>query len=816
MSEHPEFFDNQMSSAEDLLWLQFIENWLALAPPDLAQAAHLAAVPHRFELTLLSMLRGTTDGIAIFVQRLEQAGLLITEGEEYILRPRLRTLLLRRWQSKNLTRYRRANRRAAAFYQDRLPGHENDQVEYVYHQLGSDDRRGIDALCEAFEQAWATRQFGLAERVLRVAQEQVAVLDAESRAWLRYFQARLDLAYQRDTQSEKILASLVDESRFPRLQAEALVTFANLLVQTQRWREAFVCYERALHIFQSINEHIKAARVLEAQGMWYVNLATNLGGLSPEANRIKAAHWRWLFRLRYAPFLLYRWCSRRITFLPNLYFGTDYQDWIIIRLLYEAIHYFEHSIDVLPDLSAEKEGPVANLIIDLQIRLADLYHRVGKWSKAESLFLELSGASPVIRNDYRHATLQLALGRAALARLRFEVSQTHLQAAQHTFQRYGDQRADAAASHLLGELHVMQRDFDTALPHYHHSLSAFLAVNDLLMATHLSFVLEKLREDGLFSAIAEAQVDIIKQTMTRRAYIARFPGTLLERFRKLAIYGVTPLTYLIIFVITIFVRNLFWTVEKASLVGLTSDMILFLLIQPLPLWIYDFFYLLAGWIVVRRLSFFDLVQRQPKYVVTLPEGLIVRDEEGKEHEMRWEAVTRYVTVDRSLWKLPISILSRVLLIGKESFVLDGIMTHYLGLQHDIRQHLALQPTPIKPETLNYSFLYSRWTVLALLLTILMGTVAYFDWLDPDAKRAIAFTLVDGKWHRLPLTSILLAYYRWALYFFPLIGIARLLANRIVVRRTLRLHLQLRKNWSLWLALILFILLTLLEIWILAA
>ena len=816
MSERADSFDNETLSPEDMALLQFLDSWLAQVPPDLAEAARLAALPHYFDLSLLSILRGTSDGTAFLVQRLEKAGFLMAEGTYYILRPHLRTLLLRGWQKDNLAHYRQANRRAAAFYQDRLLGNENDQVEYVYHQLGSDDRVGIDALSDAFEQAWGTRHLGLAERFLRVADEQVPVLNDEERAWLHYYHARLDFAYQRYTQSEQILLSLIDETPSPRLLAQALVSLANLLVETQRWRQAFARYVRALDIFQTIGDHIKAARVLEAQGLWYVNLATNLGGLSPEANPIKAPYWRWLFCLRYAPFLLYRWCSRRVAFLPNLYFGTDYQDWIIIRLLYEAIHYFEHSIRVLNQCSSEIDEPVANIIVNLQIRLADLYHRVGEWSKAEPLFFELSSAPPNITNDYRQATLQLGQGRAALARSRLDVSRAHLQAAHQTFLRYGDQRAYAATSYLLGELEVMESHFEAALLHYSDSLSAFLAVNDLLMATHLSFVLEKLGEDGLLSPKLKAKVDVVKHTMTRRAYIARFPGTLLQRFRILAIYGVMPLTYLIIFVMINFLTIIFWRIEQASLVGLTSDIIIFLLIQPIPLWIYDFFYLLAGWLFVRRLSLVDLLQRQPKYVVTLPEGIIMRNEEGQEHEMGWEAVKRYVTVDRSLWQLPVSLFSRSLLIAKQSLVLDGIISHYPRLQHDICQHLAQQPTPIEPKALNYSFFYTRWTMLALALTILMGTVAYFGWLDPEGEGAFASVRVNGEWYTLRLTSLLFAYYSWAFCFFPLIGLAHLLANRTAVRQTLRSHLQQRANWPFWLAFILLLLLTLLRIWGLAA
>ena len=72
-------------------------------------------------------------------------------------------------------------------------------------------------------------------------------------------------------------------------------------------------------------------------------------------------------------------------------------------------------------------------------------------------------------------------------------------------------------------------------------------------------------------------------------------------------------------------------------------------------------------------------------------------------------------------------------------------------------------------------------MVALALSILMGTVDYFGWLDPKGEGALASVHVNGELYTLRLTSLLLAYYSWAFYFFPLIGVARLLANRAAVR-----------------------------------
>jgi hypothetical protein len=56
--------------------------------------------------------------------------------------------------------------------------------------------------------------------------------------------------------------------------------------------------------------------------------------------------------------------------------------------------------------------------------------------------------------------------------------------------------------------------------------------------------------------------------------------------------------------------------------------------------------------------------------------------------------------------------------------------------------------------------------------------------------------------RLPLTSVLFELFFWALLFFPIVGLSRLLHNRAVLRRTLGSRFSFGADWPLWIALLL--------------
>lgn len=800
--------------------LQFLENWLPRSTSVVAAAARYAALPRSFDLTLLSILRGTREGTASLVEQFKQAGFVEAKGSGwYALLPSLRSSLLRRWQAEDRQTYRRLSARAAVFYQSRLTGDEADRINYVYHQLGAGDERGLEALSEAFERAWSARDFGFIEQLLAYAAEQKPILGPGGEVWLRYFRVRLDLVHNRYEQSEPALRSLLAEAPDPALKAQILTSLANVLSETGRWSDAFDYYAEALDLFLGLREGLKASRVFEARGMAYIRLVSSLGGLPEHAIITEPTHLAWLRRLRHAPFRLYRWLSRRLSFLPNLYFGTDYQDWLIIRLLYEAIGQFEAAAEQLARLPSETDRSIDDLDADIQIRLADLYHRVGQWALAERLFEHLIDTPAVKTSEYRRAMLCLGQGRAALTRSRLEIAQAHLRAACQVFTQIGDRRAIAVTARLLGDTKVALGDLEAAVSHYADSIAAALATDDLLVATRVWSTLTTIDQAFNLSPPAQSQLKMLEPKLDRRAYIARFSGTLLGHFRKLAVYVITPLTYLLGPVLALQL-----TVLAANQPGYqempTSYNYIFLAIPILTIWLYEFLYVCAGWFFIRLLPLKDLARRQPEYVVTTPEGIAVRDTQGRLQEISWElhdgrsqTIKGYMTVNRALWRTPIALFSRLVLVSDSTaLVLDGIISHYQHLQGDIARHLKKIKGAVAEKRLEFSLLDSRWTLVALGLTILFTIIDLSGSLDPDQERnIIKVTLADGSRRDLLLASLLYIFSLWAFNFFPLIALGRLLYNRLLARRALSSRISLGADWPIWLAFILLLLWTL--VWI---
>lgn len=803
---------------------QFLEQWLAEASPDLAEAARYTAIPHHFDLTLLNMLRGTAEHTESLVEKLQQAGFIFPdESERFGLLPAIRDFLLRDWHRDNPQTYRRLSAQAVTYYQSRESGREFDQLEVLYHQLGADDEQGIALLSEMFEWAWNGRLLGRAEQLLRIANEQKPVLSPAVQAWLLYFQARLDAAYHRLEKSEEILRSLLDQTLAPTLKAQVLVHLGNIQVQTQRWGDALALYGEALDLFLEMNDRLGARLACAARGNTYIHLASSLGGL-PETAVIPQSSLRvWLHHFLHAPFLLYRWLSRRIPFLPNLYFGTDYQDWIIIRLLYEAIHQFEQAAAHLAKLPADYESTAAELSADNQIRLADLYHRVGDWEHAGRLFRRISNAPAVETNEYRQAVLHLGQGRAALVRSQTDAAGGFLQTANEVFLRYGDQRTAVVSSRLLGDTQITAGNPDAAASFYIESIEAALAANDLLALTRVWSMLATLSSQGILSKSTQARVKALAKKLDRRVYMARFPGALLRRFRNLAAYVISPLTYLIGPILIIqftflfsILGSIYQTIQISSLTGITeliTGLIFILMLVPLTIWLYEFFYIFAGWFFVRRLSFKYIAHHQPKYVVVASEGIAVRDEQGKLHELDWDRIKGYTSLNRALWHMSLPLFSRLVLHSeKHVLLLEGIIHSYNFMQHDIAQHLNVASSSFKRKDLDFSWFASRWTLPVVGLTILVAIINLFGLFDPQGElNLIGIRLSDGKIHNLLIGSVLYYLALWAFNFFPLFGLGRLIINRIVARRACGEQIALGSDWPLWLAFIFLLLSTLILI-----
>ncbi len=110
----------------------------------------------------------------------------------------------------------------------------------------------------------------------------------------------------------------------------------------------------------------------------------------------------------------------------------------------------------------------------------------------------------------------------------------------------------------------------------------------------------------------------------------------------------------------------------------------------LAVWLYEFLYLFAGWLIVRRLHLPLIEQYQPEVIITAPEGIAVRERNGTVAELAWPQVSEWLSMDVAIWRMPvIAMFSRQVLVGTGTrLILNGTTSDYRALKRDIQRRLA--------------------------------------------------------------------------------------------------------------------------------
>jgi tetratricopeptide (TPR) repeat protein len=681
---------------------QWLDEWLSEASPALNKLIRYAALPHTIDPDVLSTVSGVPDATAALAE-LARAGMVTAcDGGRYRMRSDLRRLLIAGWLRTDVAGYRAAHAQFAAHLAQRPISDLVAYVELAYHQLGGDDRQGLAGLASAFEACLEAGRVGLAERLLGYAREHQALLSPATEAWLRYYEVGLGLARGAVGAGEAPLRALLESELAPELEARVHLRLGEVLVATQRWNEAFSHFEAAQKFFARLGDEWQAARAAEAHGLALINLAASLGGPTEALLLAPVPRYRRLLGgLLYAPFLLYRWFSRRIAFLPNLYFGTNYQTWIIVRLIYRALDRFKEALRHAERLKATGQAPSTTMQVDLQIRIADLQHRAGEWARANKLFRRLDQTVAHAEDDYRWATLRLAEGRAQVAMGQAAAARSFLEEAREVFLQYEDRSSLAHVDALLGNVAQAAGDINGAVNHYVESATAALEMDDLLAATSIMALIETLRTRSTRDEHRDqtpeptSQEERLDTRLTRRAYITRFSGGLLSLFRWAA-FIMAPLTLVLIIkvyspLVTFLAEPVeaFFQAGPATAADLLSWIVGAVVVLALAVWLYELLYLIIGWLIVRRLRLPLIEQYQPEVIITAPEGIAVRDRAGKVAELAWGEVSQWLSMDFAVWRTPIALFSRQVLVGIGGrLTLNGTTSDYAALGRDIKRRLA--------------------------------------------------------------------------------------------------------------------------------
>lgn len=789
-----------------------IEGILAAVPPQVAQALRLGAIPHWFDEELLARLGGDQLDVAEVRSYLVRFGFVDQDARGcFRYDQQVRDYLLTWWQRENREEYRATSRLAQSYFQDQgriAPFVERPMYEreVLYHMLVVDETAGLKHLAGLFEDALARYQRGEAEGFAAQAIELGEILSPEGRLWAQYFEARLDLVYRRGDAGEATFRNLADGESNPVLQAVARWSLGELCQNQHDWSTAIKLYEASLKALRGERSWMYGARVMLAFGDAYRDLAEASGGFQEEDGAPRKGVRRLLHVLQHMPFLAYEWLVRRIGFLPSWLFGTDYQNWIIAYLLKEATNWYRRA-----EKQLEQIGDVFGLT-QTRLCLGELEHQLGRWSRAHRRYGRLLEQVEVQGSLYRTARVRLGQGRAFLDEGKYDRARPALLAALETFRRFDDAESIGVTTALLGRLYVARDMPGEAVSAYLESVEAFEAAEERLAQTRVLWVLEDLaRRSDVPDAQREQVGRSIEQTAERH-YIARFPDTLLRWFRRLALWGALPVSYVFAFVLGLALTLALSVVEGEfglAVVGgnvpaTTLDILILVAWACLPvlfsLWIYRLTYTLTGAIFVlwggRKLV--PIQEEQPRCFVTDAVGLACHDiGTSSNRTVRWSDVSLFASIDEYQWKQAINLVSRSVLVTSSGIplVISGITTGYEHLQQDIADHLRSQADGATERHLDIAYFDGRWVFPAILASLAFALFAVCVGHPPLTYVDKATGVTVTAW----LSSTMLAFVPTLLLVLPAVTLWRIVRHRIHVQRAVDYEATAIPPWLLWLA-----------------
>lgn len=721
-----------------------LDQLLAALPAVSARVVRLCAVPHWLDQDLLAALLsdpGEVEPAFGVLQRLRIVS-WETDGRFRIhdaARPHLREQL----QLTDPSNWRAANAAAWSFFRTRAAGADAesgaaDAVEALYHQLVVDEPAALAELGRRFDEAVWNHQLGLAERYVRAAAEQGAILSPRGRQWTRYYEARLHQLYNSEDGGEAVFAELARANSDPALAAAANLSLGRALIGRERWTEGI----GHLHAAQKAAEKAAgpagdtamtagataatmttattAAAVALAMGDAYRDLARRSGGFPPREPEPRG-FWQ---GLRHLPFAAARGMARRWRGAPNWWWwhaGSDYQDWIIAWLLERAAHWYRAAEAGIAAGDARSRADVA-------LALAETSHQLGRWADARHRFDQLLGDDVVQTSPYGTARAKLGRGAVAAEAGDGDRGSADLADALAVFRRFGDPAGVGAVAMVQGRAALAAGRTEDAVSAFSEAAQALGAARDHLSQTEVGANLAELATRADLPESSRQAARAAAESFVAHHYLARFPGSLLGRFRKLAIYVALPITFVLGSLLGVVVVTLVGFVVESEWLLLSMGrtdalrpidhvtlLAFALALALIALWLYPFVYGLFGMLLVRSLGrgLLGIEREQPEVVVATAQSIRLYDRAHADGlDLPWPAVAGAEAADLRLWKNPVQLISRTAVRQAEGppLAVEAITAGYPALQRDIERGLS-QPARMRRWDLN--LLAPGWVAGAL-------------------------------------------------------------------------------------------------------
>lgn len=793
-----------------------LQEILASLPPSVTDMVQLAAIPHWFNQELLSHLVGDEVDLEQAFKYIQRLSFVRPKAQgRFMYHDAIRHYLLAWWRENPSNAYKAANQAALDYFKAKVSAVIEQPIderaayerEVLYHQLIVDESTGLWYLSERFEDACWRYQLGMAEGLVAQAVQLQDELTPKGHLWIHYFEARLDQLYHRDDFGEAIFQDLADQTSVPVLQALACWKLGELRVSQRSWSKAIKLYQTSLDSLQKGQTLNYRARVMVSLGNAYYDLADNSGGFRREDDKPNSKVGRFLYNLQNLPFLLYEWLARRVHFLPP-YFGTNYQNWIIVYLLNEAMQWYRQ---------AEKQFRVIeNLqgLTTVQLSMAELQHQIGRWSLVRRRYETLLKTNEIKGSLYRTARVLLGEGRAFLDEGDLIQAEAVLLDAIKTFRRFQDNRSIGITADLLGRIYTDLDQLSEAMFAYLESIRAFESIGDHLARTQVVWLLEDLGQHTALTNELKQQISLIVSQVIERHYVTRFPNRLLFWFRRWALLGVIPLTYILTFgislalaVSTMIIETDFelWRAGANVQTSLRDALILTAgatLPIPLFLWLYRFIYSFVGIIFVshqgRRLL--PIEQEQPSQIVTNSEGLRRQDvNKNLSRTVSWLDVSMFASVDYYQLYRPFQLISASILTANHGkmVTVDGVTAGYDYLKQDIMRHLGYRQDDVEQKNLNFVVFEPKWVLTVVVICLIFA----LSLVNSEIFKVTGGEKGSNEVVVLRLTSIMFSFVPTLLLVFPVTVLWRLVRHQIAFRNLFEYQAKIIPFWVLWLGVI---------------
>jgi tetratricopeptide (TPR) repeat protein len=216
------------------------------------QAVWAAAIPHWFDHAYLNAVLGFTLKDEDFNALIELSFIEAFPEHGFNVHERSRNLLLDYLWKNNKSRYQKLSKQAAAFCKKQDQSIAAWRIETLYHGLLANNPTAKQRF---IEQAldWANSfQYDNLENLTQVilAAVKTGQLTKEIEAWTAFFQAKLDVLYNRYSSAQEFLRQSLKQKINKLLTAHSIFLFGDVHYALAEFSQAQACYQQALLIYQ--------------------------------------------------------------------------------------------------------------------------------------------------------------------------------------------------------------------------------------------------------------------------------------------------------------------------------------------------------------------------------------------------------------------------------------------------------------------------------------------------------------------------------------------------------------------------------------